>query len=226
MEVLGIIPARGGSKGIRYKNLALLAGRPLLDYTTEAARKSDSITRFVVSSEDEKIIRYCNSLGVETHIRPQELAMESTPTEPVILNVLQALQDRNEEPQWVFLLQPTSPLRTADDIDSAFKALIRSGADGLISVYKLAGSPYKSFTVDEHGKLRGLVNDRAPFMRRQDCPPVYCANGAIYIFRALDFLKNGKILLDNVIPFVMPAERSKDIDTLEDLAETEAILCS
>ena len=225
MNVLGIIPARGGSQGLLRKNLAVLSGRPLINYTIRAAADSKAIDRLVVSSDSGEIISHCRALDVEVLERPANLAQADSPTAPTITHALKSLRaDDGYRPDWVILLQPTSPLRSACDIDSAFDLLDGSNADGVISVYEPGHTPYKALVVDQNGMLKGLVSDSAPFMRRQDCPKTFCPNGAIYIFRAIDFMTSGRITLVNTIPYVMPAESSIDIDNELDLRMAEAIL--
>lgn len=225
MNVLGIIPARGGSKSIPRKNLALLAGRPLVDYTIDAARDAEVVTRFLVSTDDGEIGIHCRELGVEVVNRPDSLATDTVPTESVIAHVLEYLRDREKyQPDWAVLLQPTSPLRTAADIDRAYALMLEQDASGALSVYEPPGNPYKALTVDDAGRLKGLVDDRAPFTRRQDRPLVYYPNGAIYIFRADEFLRGRQIPLRGALPYVMPESLSIDIDMSEDLARAETIL--
>lgn len=135
MEILAIIPARGGSKGIPRKNLAILAGQPLIAYTIRAARNAKLLNRVVVSTEDEEIAGVAKSHGAEVILRPSELALDTTPTEPVLLDVLKTLESKEGYvPDAVVLLQPTSPLRSESHIDEAIKKLYDTEADAVVSV--------------------------------------------------------------------------------------------
>jgi CMP-N,N'-diacetyllegionaminic acid synthase len=225
MSLVALIPARGGSKGIPRKNLALMAGRPLMEYTISAARESGVIDRLVCSSDDDEIITYCRRMSVDVIRRPSHLATDDTAMSPVIAHALEELRrETGVLPKWLLLLQPTSPLRTADDMRAAYRLLDGDRVRTVISVTGPVFAPYKAFVGDAQGFIHGLVNDDAPFMRRQDCPPVYLANGAIYIFSSEDFLRRGRIELDRAVPYLMPTDRSIDIDNPADLKDVEDML--
>ena len=142
MKVLGIITARGGSKGIPGKNLKLLAGKPLLAYTVDTARRSGALDRVILSTEDEAIATAGRDLGCDVpFIRPLDLAQDDTPHLPVIQHATRWMQDRvNYRPDAVMILQPTSPLRTGDDIAAAVALLESSGADSVLSVNEVPGA--------------------------------------------------------------------------------------
>ena len=148
--------------------------------------------------------------------------------DPVLLHAIQAIEELGEwemhENAWVVLLQPTSPLRTARDIDGAIQALEEGAGSGLVSVTEVDREVYKFMMVGEDGFLRGMVSPQAPFIRRQDCPAVVRPNGAIYIYKASDLLEARGFHFKGVIPFVMPRERSLDIDSPEDLTRAEEYL--
>jgi N-acylneuraminate cytidylyltransferase len=229
---IALVPARGGSTGIPLKPLALLAGRPLLDYTVEAAREARTIEAVFVTTEDHRIAVRAREVGAEVIQRPRRLAEERVAMAPVLLHALQALEARADDEEmgkvegevWMVLLQPTSPLRTGADIDRAVRALEEGGAEGLVSVTKVDREAYKLMAVDEDGFLRGMVSPEAPFMRRQDCPVVVRPNGAIYIYRARTFAEKGGFHFDGVLPWMMPDDRSVDIDTPEDLERAREAL--
>ncbi len=225
-SVLAIIPARGGSKGILRKNIAPLAGRPLVDWTISAAQDSATIHQVVVSSDCDTILRVSRESGAQAIRRPPELATDSAPSEPVAAHILETLENRfHWQPDIIVLLQPTTPLRTAEDIDAAVRELERPEVDAVISVYEPRHTPFKAFAANGDGFLRGVVSDEAPFMRRQDLPTAYFPNGAIYAIRTAEFLKSGHFLAERTIPYVMPEERSIDIDTPADLQRCEDWLC-
>lgn len=216
MKVVAIIPARGGSKGISKKNLINFLGKPLIQWSIEAALKSKFITDVVVSSDDDEILEEAKkNKNVITLKRPKELAEDNSRTEPVLLHALENLKDKKYD--YLILLQPTSPLRTAEDIAIAFNTLKTSNANSLISVCALEQHPYKSFKVDEDGFLQGIINNDYPFTPRQELPKTFRANGAIYIIKTADFMKNFSLLTKKTIHFEMSKENSLDIDTIEDL---------
>jgi len=223
-RIMALIPARAGSKGIANKNLAMLAGHPLIYYSITSAKASRYIDRVVVSSDGDKILACASSLGAEALKRPADISTDTTAMAPVIQHFIDASSLDDEDR--IVLLQPTSPLRRAEHIDAAI-AMSRRNDSTVISVVDVGDHhPYKAFRVDDKGRLRGLIDDDAPFSRRQDCPPCYYANGAIYVFRVLDFLRQGRIPLLHASPYPMSDQDSLDIDNNEDLEAAEARLKS
>ena len=221
MKVIAIIPARGGSKGIPRKNLINFKGKPLIQWSIEAASQSKYITDVIVSSDDDEILQYASKTQNLIIIkRPKNLAQDNSRTEPVLSHALASLKNNNYD--YLILLQPTSPLRTSEDIDFAFEKLQNSEATSLISVCELEHHPYKSFKVDEKGYLQGVINNNYPFYPRQELPKTYRANGAIYIIKVNDFLKKKSLLADKTTHFEMTIESSLDIDNLEDLKRIKA----
>lgn len=223
MKIVSIIPARGGSKGLPGKNIIDLAGKPLIAWTIEASLKSKYITKTIVSSDDNNILEISKKFGVETIKRPNELALDTTPTEPVIEHVLKSLENI-EQYDYLILLQPTSPLRDEKDIDSAIKLLIQKKVSALISTKEIDNKILKAFKNNENGYLEGIANNKYPFMRRQDLPKTFMPNGAIYIVSVKDFLKTKRLFTDKTISFEMSEEKSFDIDTKEDLNKCNDIL--
>ncbi len=204
--ILGIIPARAGSKGIKGKNMYPLNGKPLIEYTIDAARRSKSILDVVVSTDMQEIhdtyFKEYDSLFYSVD-RPPHLAQDDTPMVDVLQDVISS-----KCPRWakaVVLLQPTSPLRTAEDIDRAIKAFINSTASSLYSGYYI-GIKHKEKPYDKHS-----------------CKPHFQRNGAIFIAKR-ELIEQGKLWDDDVIEFEMPKSRSIDIDTMDDLFMAEAIL--
>ncbi|NUW28480.1 acylneuraminate cytidylyltransferase family protein [Arcobacter butzleri] len=223
MKIVSIIPARGGSKGLPGKNIIDLAGKPLIAWTIEASLKSKYITKTIVSSDNNNILEISKKFGVETIKRPDELALDTTPTEPVIEHVLKSLENI-EQYDYLILLQPTSPLRDEKDIDSAIKLLIQKKVSALISTKEIDNKILKAFKNNENGYLEGIANNKYPFMRRQDLPKTFMPNGAIYIVSVKDFLKKKRLFTDKTISFEMSEEKSFDIDTKEDLNKCNDIL--
>ncbi|ECR3050548.1 acylneuraminate cytidylyltransferase family protein [Campylobacter coli] len=219
-KILAIIPARGGSKGIKNKNLVLLGDKPLIYYTIKAALDAKSISKIVVSSDSNEILNYAKNQNVDTLKRPNELALDGTTSDKVILHTLEFYKDYEN----VILLQPTSPLRTSGHIDKAFEIFKNTNANSLISVCEYDNKILKAFMCDEKGNLKGICNDNYPFMPRQKLPKTYISNGAIYILKTKDFLQNPSFLQSNTKHFLMDEISSLDIDSLEDLRKVEEVL--
>ncbi|EOW3520765.1 acylneuraminate cytidylyltransferase family protein [Campylobacter coli] len=219
-KILAIIPARGGSKGIKNKNLVLLGDKPLIYYTIKAALDAKSISKIVVNSDSNEILNYAKNQNVDTLKRPNELALDDTTSDKVILHTLEFYKDYEN----VILLQPTSPLRTSEHIDKAFEIFKNTNANSLISVCEYDNKILKAFMCDEKGNLKGICNDNFPFMPRQKLPKTYISNGAIYILKTKDFLQNPSFLQSNTKHFLMDEISSLDIDSEEDLRKVEEVL--
>lgn len=232
MIVLGIITARGGSKGVPGKNLKLLAGRPLLAYTVDSARACPALDRVILSTEDEAIAGAGRSLGVEVpFIRPAELSRDDTPHLPVIQHAAAWLRDhQGYMPDAVMVLQPTSPLRSAADITAAIALLESSGADSVVSVSEVPthSHPSRTLRVDATGHAVLFATGepvRKRINRRQDLPDAWVMNGAIYACRTATLGGPDPSLYgDRVVAYRMPAERSVSIDDMNDWAEAEHLL--
>jgi len=223
MEVLGIIPARGGSKGVPGKNVRLLAGKPLIAHSVEAARHAKVISRVVVSSDSEDIMEVGRRYGAETPLRrAPELAADTTPMHDVVRHALETLRAADGyHPDWIVLLQPTSPFRRASHIDDAFELLQGTAADSLTSVCLVEHSPYWMRTVTSEGYLQPIL-EAPSYTRRQDLPPVYRLNGALYVTTPA-LIADGSILGRSVLPYVMTQTDSIDIDTELDFALAEVL---
>ena len=187
MKIISIIPARGGSKGLPKKNILELAGKPLIAWTIESSLKSKYISKTIVSSDCDEILNISSKYGSEILKRPDELARDTTPTEPVVEHILQNIKDLGNY-SYLVLLQPTSPLRDEKDIDEAISKLIQEkDATALISVKEIDNKILKAFKINNNGYLEGISNNKYPFMRRQDLPKVFMPNGAIYIIKKEEF---------------------------------------
>jgi CMP-N-acetylneuraminic acid synthetase len=226
MRVLGVIPARGGSKGVPGKNIRPLHGLPLIGHTIAAARTS-RLARVVLSTDDAEISRVGRELGAEVpFVRPPELATDKATSLPVMQHALAACEAERggERYDAVMMLQPTTPLRLASDIDRAIAMLEESGADSVISVVDvLAHHP---------ARMKYLEGDRLidpPFCEayenqpRQELRPMFIRNGAIYLTRR-EVLLGGSFKGRDCRGLVMPAERSVNIDTLDDFRHAEWVL--
>jgi len=221
MNVLGVIPARGGSRGIPNKNLAPLCGRPLLAYTADAAKASTTLTRTIVSTDDERIAACAKSLGLDVLMRPSLLAADDTPMLPVLQHAIEAMRAGGFNPDIVVLLQPTSPLRRAEHIDTAVDWLQRVGGDSVVSVVEVPHqfNPTSVMRLDD-GLLKPLL-DGATATRRQDKPRLYARNGPAVLAVHARVIEGGSLYGNETWPLVMTAEESLDIDTPWDLKLVE-----
>jgi len=225
MRVLGVIPARGGSKGIARKNLAPLAGRPLLAYTADAVRASRRLTRTVVSTDDPEIAAAAQALALDVpFLRPPALAADDTPMLPVVQHALEAMQSSGDAFDAVVLLQPTSPLRRGDHIDAALELLASSGADSVVTVVEVPHqfSPVSVLRIDD-GRLRPFQDGPKP-TRRQDKPRLYARNGPAVLAVRAAVVAAGSLYGDDSRPLVMPMRDSHDIDSADDLELIELLL--
>jgi CMP-N,N'-diacetyllegionaminic acid synthase len=215
---LAIVPARGGSKGLPRKNIVPLQGKPLIAHTIEAARAARSIHRVIVSTENTEIEQIAREYGAEVpFLRPPELARDDTPTLPVLQHVLRELAaSEGREPEIVVLLQPTSPLRRVEDIDRAVAMLEETGADSVVSLCAAEHHPAWMRRI-ECGRVLPFLESGQEYERRQDLPPVYRLNGAIYVSRTRVLLQENAILGRDTRALLMDAESSVDIDTPLDL---------
>ncbi|OKP90595.1 acylneuraminate cytidylyltransferase [Paenibacillus sp. P3E] len=212
-KVLAIIPARGGSKGIPRKNIKTIAGKPLIAWTIEEAKKSRYIDRLILSSEDSEIIEIARAYGCEVpFVRPKELSEDTTPGIDPVLHAINQLPNFD----YVVLLQPTSPLRLLEDIDGCIENMVSIGAPACVSVTKTEKSPFWMYTLQGNKLLKPLIKQDEVISRRQDLPDIYALNGAVYVADINWLLIRGSFLEDETAAFVMPRNRSSDIDTEED----------
>ncbi|WP_341714984.1 acylneuraminate cytidylyltransferase family protein [Limnobacter sp.] len=220
-KVLAIITARGGSKGLPRKNVLLAAGKPLIAWTVEAALAASVVNRVVLSSDDDEIISAASAAGCDIPFRrPPELATDKASSMDVVFHALHRLPGY----EFVVLLQPTSPMRTAADIEAAFHLMKVRNAPACVSVSEVDQSPYWMYSVQDDYRLTNLLPPPTIVNRRQDLPRVYTLNGAIYIAQ-VDWLLNTKSFLSpDTIAYRMPKERSIDIDNADDFQEFKNIV--
>ena len=213
MSILAVIPARGGSKGIPRKNIKPLMGKPLIGWSIDAAKQSSCIDRIVVSTEDENIASVARELGADVpFMRPAELAADDTPGIDPVLHAISHLPDCD----WILLLQPTSPLRTAEDIDGIWQFCQERGAPSAVSVCEVGKHPYWMYQCDAAQRLEPYIEGRPDVMRRQDLPPAYALNGALYLAATDWLLERQDFIGPETLGYIMPPERSVDLDTLQD----------
>lgn len=220
MKTIGLIPARGGSKGIPGKNIKPIAGKPLIAWTIEAALRSALLDAVVVSTDDAEIAAVARQAGAMVpFLRPAALAQDSTPGIDPVLHALGLLPEFTD----VLLLQPTSPLRSTGDIDACLQLAKNRQARSVVSVSEPDTHPYWTYRLGDDQSLQRFV-DAAPVARRQDLPPVFALNGALYYAQS-DWLRQSKRLVGaETVAYVMPRERSVDIDNLLDWRLAELLL--
>lgn len=229
-NILGLIPARGGSKGIPRKNIVPLAGRPLLAYTCEAACDSQILSRVILSTDDEEIAEIGRKFGVEApFLRPQELAQDDTPSLAVARHVIEWLMTHEGwEAEILVLLQPTSPLRQSYHINAALGLLEETNADTVVSVVPVPHrfSPFAIMELED-GLLRDFWKDSLPFdrLRRQNLPVLFARNGPAILATHVKTIRNSESFYgERVIPYHMNEEDSVDIDTTFDIRLAEWLL--
>lgn len=222
-RVLGLIPARGGSKGIQDKNLRPLAGRPLLAYAIEAAARSGVVDRIVVSTDSTRIAELALALGAEVPcLRPAELALDETPMLPVVQHAIVALESLGWSPEIILLLQPTAPLRRPEHLRRAVEELVEERCDAVVSVVAIPAhfSPHYAMRIDA-GRLVPYMPDGDRYTRRQDVPTAYSRDGTVYACRG-DVVMAGSLYGRDCRPLVLSEEETVNIDTMSDWERAEA----
>jgi N-acylneuraminate cytidylyltransferase len=221
-SILAVIPARGGSKGVPRKNIRLVAGRPLIAWTIEEAKKSRYIDRLILSSDDAEIISVARQLNCEApFVRPAELAQDHVTGIAPIIHAIEAIP---EQYNYIVVLQPTSPLRVAEDIDRCIEECVIRNEPACVTVTIPDKSPYWMYFLDKSGKLNPVIEQKSTILLRQQLKNVYVLNGAVFVAEVKWFLQNQKFISDETIGCVMPKTRSIDIDTEFDLKICELML--
>jgi CMP-N,N'-diacetyllegionaminic acid synthase len=227
LRILGLITARGGSKGIPRKNIQLLCGKPLIQYTAEAALTATRLSRVILSTEDEEIATVGRNCGLEIpFMRPVELAKDDTPTLPVVQHAVQWLEDQGDRYDVICVLQPTNPLRRPEDIDACLKMLERSDLDSVVSVLPVPHeyNPHWVYLQDKDGHLRLSTGEETPISRRQDLPPAFHREGSIYATRRDILMNKGSLYGKHIGGYLMSAAQSVNIDGPEDWKLAEDFL--
>ncbi len=226
MSVVAVIPARGGSKGIPLKNIAPLGGIPLLAYTIRAARATKVIDRIILSTDSQVIAQVGIDYGLDVpFLRPERLARDETPGIDPIVHAAEWVRDHeNLQPEYVIVLQPTSPFRTAGDIELALQLAIETRADSVVSVGPVAVHPFWMKRMQIDGVLVDFAPNAQEYACRQDLPPLFALNGAIYIVRTEILLRERTLFPDRTYGYVMPSERSLDIDSAWDLYRADLVM--
>ncbi len=226
MKILGIIPARGGSKGIPKKNIKLLGGKPLLEYTAKAAQASKLLSRVILSSDDNEIIKVAKNIGLEVpFIRPENLSQDDTPTLSVIKHALEFFEAKNEKFDAICLLQVTSPFREEDLIDRSIQKFENENLDSLISVREVPTdfNPHWIFETDSKDHLKIATGDEKIISRRQELPKAFHRDGAIYITRTDVILEQNSLYGKSIGYIESKNDRYVNIDTPDDWRVAEEI---
>lgn len=221
LSVLALVTARGGSRGLARKNLREVGGRSLLERAIQAGQGAQTVDRVVLSSDDPEIIRAALLAGCEVpFVRPPSLANDEARSIDVLRHALETLPERYD---LLVLLQPTSPLRLAEDIDGAVMFCLDSGAPACVSVAPAAKTPYWMHSLGDRGLLHPILPAFQMVPRRQDLPEAYALNGAVFVAYCDWLMAHEDFLSPDTVGYVMPKERSVDIDDELDLVLAEAI---
>lgn len=222
MNCIALIPARGGSKGIPGKNIALLAGKPLIAHTIDAAKGAAGVSRVVVSTDSEDIASVARAYGAEVLVRPAEIAADDTLMIDVLRHAVDALS-KDGEPDAILLLQPTSPLRTSGHIEEAVALFEKTKTDSLVSVVRVPHNflPNGLYEMGDDALVPLSAND---VTRRQDKKVLYARNGPVILMAHPSLIRAGRLYGDRVVPYVMGREESVDIDEPQDLAYAAFLL--
>jgi CMP-N,N'-diacetyllegionaminic acid synthase len=227
MRVLGLIPARGGSKGVPRKNVRFVCGKPLLQYTAEAALKSCRLSSVVLSTDDSEIAEIGSACGLRVpFLRPAELAEDQTPTLPVVQHAVSWLENRGEHFDAVCLLQPTNPLRSPEIIDGCVSLLESSGADAVITVLPVPTeyNPHWVYFNDDCGRIRLSTGESSPIPRRQSLPPAFHREGSVYVTRRDVIIEQNSLYGTYLLGLPISPECSINIDLPEDLLAAERLI--
>jgi len=211
-RVLAVITARGGSKGVPRKNIRDLAGKPLICWTIDAAKDSKYIDRLILSSDDDEIIEVARAAGCEVpFIRPKELASDEATGVDTLIHAVKSIEEHYD---LLVLLQPTSPFRSAADIDGAIEKCSQGGANSCVSVSESVKHPAWMYTLGESGLIEPFMKQTDLATRRQDLEPVFALNGAVYVVVVKALVESEKLVFSgSTLGYSMPADRSFDIDT-------------
>jgi len=223
VHILAIIPARKGSKGLPLKNLQKLAGKPLIEYTIQSAKKSKKIDRIIVSTDSENIAKTAKKLGAEVpFLRPKNIAKSNSPAVDYVKHALKFLASKEKYvPDIVIILQPTSPIRKEGMIDKSILILKKSRASCVISATKIKTHPYFSFRYDGKKYLKPFKSDFQKYFQRQKFPVLYYPSGGVYTFWNQTIKKYNSIYGPRIKPLIIDQEDSIDVDSLYDLFISE-----
>jgi CMP-N,N'-diacetyllegionaminic acid synthase len=220
-KILAVIIARGGSKGVPRKNIKPAGGKPLIAWMIEAGKQSQYIDKLIVSSDDHEIISVAKSFGCSApFVRPAEYAQDNITADDVIVHALNSVHEFD----YVLALQPTSPLTISKDIDGCIDFCINSNAESVVTVTEPGKNPYWTFTMGTGNKLYPVFEQKYFRQQRQELPQVYIPTGAVKMAESTWFLQNKSFYSDSTLGYIVPNERSIDIDSELDFKLFEAII--
>jgi N-acylneuraminate cytidylyltransferase len=223
-RVFAVVPARGGSKSIPGKNVKLLGGKPLLAWPIDVAREVAEVDRIIVSTDDEQIADVARRFGAEVYNRPDHLATDQALVIDALKDLLRTLAAEGDMPEWLILLEPTCPLRTAEDVRACLELAATGNYDSVATFKEADLNPHRAWRIEE-GVPEVFIPGAVPWLPRQKLPKAYQLNGAVYVFRAALVQKESKSLLVGRLGAVlMPRQRSQDIDDHLDFMIVEALL--
>ena len=222
-SVVAIIPARAGSRGIPGKCRKMLLGKPLITYTIRAALQAEYVDEIVVTTDDDMIKEMAKAFHIDVIDRPSRLATARARVEAAVAHCLHALQEKKRIFEYLLLLQPTSPLRTALHIDDCCKTFFTSENNSAVSITESAHHPYKTFLV-KNKSLLPLGDRRLLGAPRQQLPASFCQNGAIYLLSVENFLREKSFIVEPFMGYKMKREESIDIDTELDFRVAEMLM--
>jgi CMP-N,N'-diacetyllegionaminic acid synthase len=223
-RVIGVIPARGGSKSVPGKNIRAVGGKPLIAWSIEVARQVSEIDRIIVSTDDAQIASVGRAHGAEVYTRPAHLATDEALVIDALKDILQRLRAEGETPEWIILLEPTCPLRTSEDIRSCLELVAQGSYDSVATFKDAELNPHRAWRLVD-GVPEVFIAGAVPWLPRQKLPKAYQLNGAVYVFRGNLLEEESKSLLVGKLGAVlMPRHRSQDIDDSVDFAIVETLL--
>jgi N-acylneuraminate cytidylyltransferase len=223
-RVIAVIPARGGSKSVPGKNIRPLAGKPLIAWSIEVAQQVSEIDRIIVSTDDAQIASIGRLHGAEVYPRPPHLATDEALVIDALRGLLQTLETEGDAPEWVILLEPTCPLRTANDVRDCLKLIAQGGYDSVATFKDAELNPHRAWRLTD-GVPEVFIEGAIPWLPRQKLPKAYQLNGAVYVFRASLLANEAKSLLVGKLGAVlMPRDRSQDIDDQVDFTIVESFI--
>ncbi len=227
MRVLGLIPAREGSKGVPHKNIRLLCGKPLLQYTAESALKSKYLSKVILSTDDDSIAELGKQCGLEVPFsRPKELAQDHTPMLPVVQHAINFCELAGDNFDAICLLQPTNPLRKPEVIDACIELLHKGSTTAVITILAVPSTynPHWVYFRNDSGLLRLSTGEEAPVSRRQDLPPAFHREGSVYVTKRDVVMKENSLYGHQLTGYLVEHNQTINIDTEQDWARAEALL--
>ena len=222
--ILGIIPARSGSKSVKHKNIKDLGGKPLMAWSIETGLQCKQLDKLVVSTDSDEYAKIAKEYGAEVVARPDELAQDDTPMIPVLQHAIRQVEKNGKKVELVILLDPTSPLRSVEDIKNCLEKIKLESTDSVVTVTKVEHNPYYVMAGIKADYLKfPLFKLDKKLTRRQNAPKVYRINAGVYVIKR-DVLMKGKIFTDKTRVVIMPNERSGHIDSEADFKHVEYLL--